>query len=85
MKERIISLIIFLLVGFFAAEGSEAMIKSGGIKNVVFNAAEEKSDGNYNQYGDEGTLSIGDAGEKKIVSRTDTPPVPLPPIPPIPE
>ncbi len=84
MKERIIALIVFLLVGFFAAEGSEAMIKSGGIKNVVFNAAEQKSDGNYNQYNNEGTLSIGDAGEKKIVSLSD-PPVPLPPIPPIPD
>ncbi len=84
MKERIISLIVFLLVGFFAAEGSEAMIKSGGIKNVVFNAVEEKIDGNYNQYNNEGTLSIGDAGEKKFVSFAD-PPVPLPPIPPIPD
>ena len=83
MKERIISIIVFLVVGFFAAEGSEAMIKSGGIKNVVFNAAKEKIDGNYNQYGNKGTLFVGDSGEKKIVSLTD-PPVPLPPIPPIP-
>ena len=84
MKERIIALIVFLLVGFFAAEGSEAMIKSGGIKNVVFNAAEEKIDGNYNQYGDEGTLLLGDRREKKIVSLSE-PPVPPPPIPPIPD
>ena len=80
MKERIIALIVFLLVGFFAAEGSEAMIKSGGIYNVVFNAAEEKIDGNYNQYNYEEILSIEGSGEKKIVSRAN-PPVPPPPIP----
>ena len=80
MRERIIALIVFLLVGFFVAEGSEAMIKSGGINNVVFNAAEQKTDGNNNQYNNEGTLFVGDSGEKKFVSRTN-PPVPLPPIP----
>ena len=83
MKERIIALIVFLLVGFFAAEGSEAMIKSGGIKNVVFNAVEEKRDGNYNQYKNEGTLTVEDSGGKQIVSRAE-PPAPPPPIPPIP-
>ena len=80
MKERIIALIVFLLVGFFAAEGSEAMIKSGGINNLVFNAVEEKIDGNYNQYNYEEILSIEGSGEKKIVSRAN-PPVPPPPIP----
>ena len=84
MKERIIALIVFLLVGFFVAEGSEAMIKSGGINNLIFNAVEEKIDGNYNQYNNEGTLFVEDSGEKKIVSRAN-PPVPPPPIPPIPE
>ena len=84
MKERIIALIVFLLVGFFAAEGSEAMIKSGGIKNVVFNAVEQKTDGNNNQYSNEGTLLFGDWREKKIVSLAD-PPYPPPPIPPIPD
>jgi len=80
MKERIIALIVFLLVGFFAAEGSVAMIKSGGIKNVVFNAVGEKINGVYNQYNNEGTLYAEDFGDKKIVSRAN-PPVPPPPIP----
>ena len=83
MKERIIALIVFLLVGFFAAEGSDAMIKSGCINNLIFNAVEEKIDGNYDQYGNKGTLLLGDWREKKIVSLAD-PPVPPPPIPPIP-
>ena len=80
MKERIIALIVFLLVGFFAAEGSEAMIKSGGIKNVVFNAAGEKINGVYDQYNNDGTLYAEDFGEKKIESLAN-PPVPPPPIP----
>ena len=80
MKERIIALIVFLLVGFFVAEGSEAMIKSGGINNLIFNAVEEKIDGNYNQYNNEGTISEEDFGEKKFISLIN-PPIPLPPIP----
>ena len=80
MKERIIALIVFLLVGFFAAEGSEAMIKNGGINSVVFNAVEEKNDGNYNQFNNEGTLSAEDFGKEQFVSRTQ-PPAPPPPIP----
>ena len=60
------------------------MIKSGGINNLIFNAVEEKTDGNYNQYNNEGTLSVEDSGGKQIVSRTQ-PPAPPPPIPPIPD
>ncbi len=80
MKEQIIALIVFLLVGFFAAEGSEAMIKSGGINNLVFNAVEEKIDGNYDQYNNEGTISDKESGEKKFISFIN-PPIPPPPIP----
>jgi len=86
MDRRIIALIVFLLAGFLAAEGSAFAVKEGGIKKVLSNYNHGKYFTVVNQieeYPQEALRSDGVAIDDIIITMAD-PPIPLPPPPPPP-
>ena len=83
MDKRLIALIIFLLVGFLAAEGSTLVAKEGGIRKVLFNNYQETYIKNVKENGNKPGVvrnSIG-VGKDNIILMAATPPIPPPPPP----
>lgn len=83
MDRRIIALIVFLLVGFLAAEGSALAAKEGGIRKVLFNYYQERYIKNVKENGNKPGVvrNSNGVGEDNIILVMSDPPIPPPPWP----
>lgn len=81
MDRRIIALIVFLLVGFLAAEGSAFAAKEGGIRKVLSNYYQERYIKNVKENGNKPGLVRNSNGSSNLILVMADPPIPPPPWP----